>query len=147
MHKLNDGRFVIEDIVRGRWSALEREQRIKMVAEADASRCKNLTIYVEQEPGSGGKESAENTLRNLTGFRVFADRVTGAKEVRAEPFTAQVQAGNIYLVAGAWVQDFMDECEPWPHGRYNDQVDAAAGAFIKLVGGPGYILDYSQWAF
>jgi len=33
------------------------------------------------------KESAENTVRNLAGFYVSADRVTGSKEVRAEPFS------------------------------------------------------------
>ena len=70
MHKLSDGTFVIEDIARGRWSALDREQRIKMLAQADSKRCKNLTVYVEQEPGSGGKESAENALRSLAGFNV-----------------------------------------------------------------------------
>jgi hypothetical protein len=36
-------------------------------------------VGVEQEPGSGGKESAESTIRNLIGFRCFADRVTGSK--------------------------------------------------------------------
>jgi phage terminase large subunit-like protein len=41
-----------------------------------------------------------------------------------------------------WVQSFLDECELWPHGRFNDQVDAAAGAFNKLLNGPGYNLDY-----
>ena len=147
MHKLNDGTFVIEHIARGRWSALEREQRIKLQAQANSIGCRNLTTYVEQEPGSGGKESAENTLRNLAGLNCYADRVTGSKEVRAGPFSAQVQAGNIHLVAGGWVQDFLDECEPWPHGKFNDQVDAAAGAFNKLVNGPGYILDYKQWAY
>jgi phage terminase large subunit-like protein len=45
------------------------------------------------------------------------------------------------------VQDFLDECEAWPSGKFNDQVDAAAGAFNKLVGGPGYNLDYKQWAY
>jgi predicted phage terminase large subunit-like protein len=147
MHKLNDGTFVIEDIARGRWSALDREQRIKMLAQRDSQSCKNLTVWIEQEPGSGGKESAENTLRNLLGFNCYADKVTGSKQVRAEPFVAQVQAGNIHLVAGGWVQDFWDECEPWPHGRFNDQVDAAAGAFNKHVNGPGYNLDYKQWAY
>jgi hypothetical protein len=57
-------------------------------------------IVIEQEPGSGGKESAEATLRNLAGFSVVLDRVTGSKEIRAEPFTAHVQAGNVWLVAG-----------------------------------------------
>ena len=147
MHKLIDGTFVIEDIARGRWSALDRERRIKMQAQLDAKSCKNITTYVEQEPGSGGKESAENSLRNLAGFKCYAERVTGSKEVRAEPFVAQVQAGNVHLMAGCWVQDFLDECEPWPYAKFNDQVDAAAGAFNKLANGPGYNLDYKAWAY
>jgi phage terminase large subunit-like protein len=53
-----------------------------------------------QKPGSGGKESAESTVRNLAGLRVFTDKPTGAKEVRAEPFVAQCQNDNVRLVAG-----------------------------------------------
>lgn len=68
-------------------------------------------MRIEGEPGSGGRELAENTIRNLAGFRVHADKVTGSKRVRAEPFAAQVQAGNVFLVAGDWVNDFRDECE------------------------------------
>jgi predicted phage terminase large subunit-like protein len=73
--------------------------------------------------------------------------VTGSKEVRAAPFEAQVQAGNVYLVAGAWVPAFRDECESWPNGRYKDQVDAAAGAFNRLVLSTTYNLDYKAWAY
>jgi hypothetical protein len=36
------------------------------------------------------KESAEATVRMLAGFRCFSDKVTGSKEVRADPFAAQV---------------------------------------------------------
>jgi predicted phage terminase large subunit-like protein len=132
MHKLVNGAYVIEDIVRGRWLALEREERIKATAKADKKRYVSYEVWVEQEPGSGGKESAENTIRNLAGYRVHPDKVTGSKRIRAEPFAAQVQAGNVWLVAGRWVADFLDECEVWPQGQYQDQVDAAAGAFIKL---------------
>jgi predicted phage terminase large subunit-like protein len=147
MHKLSDGTYVIEHVARGRWNALDREQRIKALAVADGKFCKNYEVVVEQEPGSGGKESAENTIRNLAGFRVSADKVTGSKEVRAEPFAAQVQGGNMWLVAGEWVTPFLDECESWPSGRFNDQIDAAAGAFNKLVASTSYNLDYRQWAY
>ena len=100
---LKDKRFVIEHVVRGRWSALEREQQIKAWAERDRELIKgSYEIGVEQEPGSAGKESAENTIRNLAGYKVFADKVTGSKEVRAEPFAAQVQGGNVWLIAGPW---------------------------------------------
>jgi predicted phage terminase large subunit-like protein len=145
MHKMRDGTFAIENIERGRWNALDREWRIKAVSHADHRICKNYVVWVEQEPGSGGKESAEHTIRNLAGLRAYADRVTGNKEVRAAPFEAQVQAGNVYLVAGQWVPDFHDECEAWPHGKYKDQVDAAAGAFNKLAPDTSYNTNYAEW--
>jgi hypothetical protein len=59
------------------------------------------------------------------GKRVFADRVTGSKETRAEPFVAQVQNDNVRLIAGDWCMDFLDECESWPAAARKDQVDAA----------------------
>jgi predicted phage terminase large subunit-like protein len=143
MHKMKDKTFVIEHVVRGRWNALEREQQIKTYSKADKILCKNYSIVIEQEPGSAGKESAENTMRNLAGFRVHPDRVTGSKQVRAEPFAAQVQAGNVFLRAGSWVQAFLDECETWPNGKYKDQVDAAAGAFNRLIKPYSYDTTYA----
>jgi predicted phage terminase large subunit-like protein len=133
MHKMKDRTFVIDHVVRGRWNSLEREEQIRTYAQADKILCKTYFVVIEQEPGSGGKESAENTIRNLAGFHVYADRVTGSKEARAQPFVKQVQAGTVFLRAGPWVQAFLDECETWPNGKYDDQVDAAAGAFNRLI--------------
>ncbi len=128
--------------MRGQWRALEREEKIKFWAEHDRanSRLGAYEVVVEQEPGSGGKESAENTIRNLRGFKVFADKVTGSKEVRAEPFAAQVQGGNVSMVAGIWQADLLDEMQSFPNGKYRDQVDACSGAFNRLVSGPIYNL-------
>jgi len=138
MHWLHDGRFVIGDVRRGQWSALEREKVIKSNAEMDKHAFPRHFIWVEQEPGSSGKESAEATIRMLAGWKVRADRVTGNKEDRAQPYAAQVQAGNVLLLAGAWNRAFLDEHEPFPAGKYKDQVDAAAGAFNKLTTGSTY---------
>ena len=90
-------------------------------------------IWFEQEPGSGGKESAEESLRRFKGFQCFADKVTGDKEVRAHPYAAQVQAGQVFIKAADWNREFFDEHEYFPNGKYMDQVDAAAGAFNKLT--------------
>jgi hypothetical protein len=84
MHNLLDKTYVIEHMARGRWLALEREQRIKAYARADQELCKSYEVRIEQEPGTGGRESAENTLRNLAGYRAHADRVTGDKRGRAQ---------------------------------------------------------------
>lgn len=133
MHLLTDGRVVIEDVVRGQWGAFEREKRIKATAERDKAMVGRVHIWIEQEPGSGGKESAERTIANLRGFIVSADRVTGSKETRAEPYAAQFQGGNVLLLARDWTRAFLDEHESFPTGKYKDQVDAAAGAFAKVV--------------
>ncbi len=143
MHKMKDGTFVIEHVARGHWSALEREQKIKTLAAVDSKVCVSYEVVVEQEPGSGGKESAENTIRNLAGYRVSADKVTGKKEIRAEPFVAQCQGDNVRLIAGEWVMHFLDECEVWPQSKRKDQVDAAAGAFNKLIAATAFDSSFS----
>jgi predicted phage terminase large subunit-like protein len=146
MHKMHDGTFVIENVTRGRWSALEREQIIKQLAEHDQQVLRehgkwDYCITVEQEPGSAGKESAEATIRNLAGFNVFADKVTGSKVVRADPFAAQVQGGGVRLVAGLWINEFLEEAEAYPNSRHLDQIDAAAMAFRYLTNSPGWSLE------
>jgi predicted phage terminase large subunit-like protein len=149
MHKMKNGQFVIERVVRGHWSALERETKIRQSAEIDRENMKyryvDYKIVVEQEPGSGGKESAEATIRNLAGFTVIAYKPTGDKAVRAEPFAAQVQGDNVRLVAGQWIPDFLEEAESWPNSPQLDQIDAAAQAFNHLTMGDGY--DYSYAGF
>lgn len=130
MHRLNDGRFCVSDVRRGQYGALDRERLIKQTAQLDGH---DVRVVIEQEPGSGGKESAEATIRMLAGHRVAADRPTGDKELRAEPYAAQVQGGNLMLVRGEWNRAFMDEHEMFPNGKYRDQVDAAGAAFAGLA--------------
>lgn len=131
MTKVNmDGpEFIVEDVKRGQWSTEERERIIKATAQADGQSC---LVYIEQEPGSGGKESAESTIKNLSGFSVKADRPTGDKIYRADPFSVQVNVGNVSLMQGVWNQDFIEEMKFFPDGSYKDQIDAASGAFNIL---------------
>lgn len=125
-----DGLYYVEDVVRGQWSAHERNQIERQTAELDGQA---VAVWLEQEPGSGGKESAEASVRRLAGFTARAEPVTGAKEVRAAPFAAQCEAGNVRLVRGAWNAAFIDELATFPAGAHDDQVDAVAGAFNKLA--------------
>jgi phage terminase large subunit-like protein len=86
MARMRDGTFTVVDVRRGQWSALDRERMIKQTAEIDHGLYPTTKVWVEQEPGSGGKESAEASVRMLAGFSAAADRVSGSKEVRADPF-------------------------------------------------------------
>lgn len=126
-------RYCIGDVVRGQWSSHNREAVIKQTAAADQAKYGRVTIYVEQEPGSGGKESAENTVRNLSGYNVRIDRPTGDKELRLEPFEAQAEARNVDIVRGPWNVDYLNELAAIPNGVYWDQADGTSGAFNKLA--------------
>lgn len=125
-----DGWFYVLDVVRGQWGAAERERTIRATADLDGG---SVAIWIEQEPGSGGKESAEATIRNLAGYTIKSERPTGDKAARAEPFAVQVEAGNVRILRGAWNKDYIDELKSFPVGKYKDQVDASSGAFNKLA--------------
>lgn len=120
------------DVVRGQWDSFDREQILKQTAKMDGV---STSVYVEQEPGSGGKESAENTIKSLIGFKVYADRPTGDKETRAEPFAVQVNGANVKMLKAAWNKVYLDELMYWPASKYKDQVDASSGAFAKVIKG------------
>jgi predicted phage terminase large subunit-like protein len=130
-----DNEFYVVDVVRGQWSVGEREAVIEQTAHLDTQRRFGATyqVWVEQEPGSGGKESAEATIKRLAGYAAYKEPVTGSKELRAEPFAAQAEVGNIRLLEGAWNADYIEELSSFPHGAYKDQVDASSGAFNKLA--------------
>lgn len=123
-------KFVVLDVVRGQWSADMRERIIRSTAESDGMA---VAVYVEQEPGSGGKESAEATVRNLAGYRVQPDLPRGDKTFRADPFSVQVNHGNVMLVKAPWNKSFIDELRYFPYGKYRDQVDAGSAGFNKLA--------------
>jgi predicted phage terminase large subunit-like protein len=128
-----DGRFFVVDVQRGQWSFGQREIVILQTAHIDQQRYREVSIWVEQEPGSGGKESAERTVQNLAGFTARAEPVTGDKELRAGPLAAQAEVGNVSLLLGDWNGKYLDELAAFPNGTYKDQVDASSGAFNKLA--------------
>ena len=61
------------------------------------------------------------------------DRPKGDKVYRADPYSVQVNDGNISLLRGDWNYEFIEEHRHFPFSTYKDQVDAAAGAFAKLT--------------
>ncbi len=129
MMKLKSDKWLITNVVRGQWSSETREDKIKQCAETDG---RDVEVGVEQEPGSGGKESAEGTVKNLAGYITHVDRPTGDKVYRADPYSVQVNHGNVMLLQADWNKAFIEEHRFFPFGNYKDQVDASAGAFSLL---------------
>lgn len=121
--------YWILDVQRFREEAGKREKIITGQAPQDGY---DVIIGLEQEGGSGGKESAERTAAMLAGYVVKINIPKGDKEWRADPLSSQVNSGNVHLLEAHWNKDFIDEFKYFPYGRFKDQVDAAAGAFTIL---------------
>jgi predicted phage terminase large subunit-like protein len=91
-------------------------------------------IGIEQEPGAAGLALGERYTRHLLrGYRVFAERVTGGKLIRAQPVAAAAENGLIKLVRGRHSEELLDELTAFPHGAHDDCVDALSGAHSLLV--------------
>lgn len=140
-------RFWLLDVIREQLDSAEREQLILNTAENDGY---SVRVGVEQEPGSGGKESAEATVRRLAGYRIVVVKVgksEGDKLDRADPLSSQVNKGNFYIpgkvdkwtkrimwdMCPPWLRDYLDEMRYFPFSRYMDQIDASSGAFNWLA--------------
>lgn len=126
------GFFWIENIIRFRGSPHEVEQAIINTAKADGT---SVTVGLSQDPGQAGKFQVRHLISKLAGFNVKSEPETGSKEVRATPFAAQCEAGNVKVVKGDWNDAFFDEAEAFPNAAHDDQVDAGAGAFALLCDG------------
>jgi len=134
------GMYYVEDVVRGQWSSNERNRIIIQTAELDRQKYSGtVQNWREQEPGSSGKDSAADFVKLLAAYGARCETSTGDKVVRADPFAAQAEAGNVKLVSGEWNKAYLDELTSFPNGKYDDQVDGSSGSFNKLATGFGSI--------
>jgi predicted phage terminase large subunit-like protein len=126
-----EGVIYVEDLQSLQGSPHQVEQLVKLTAAVDGY---SVKIRGEQEPGSSGKALAEHYIRLLRGYDVRFAPSSGDKEVRAAPFAAYAEAGNVKLVNGPWIGAFLDELCEFPRGAHDDIVDAASAAFGVLAG-------------
>jgi predicted phage terminase large subunit-like protein len=136
--KSDVGNWYVEHVVHGQWEPDTRDEHILAAAQRDRNRYgphNEPVIWIEHEPGSSGIDAYKHIARKLAGFYVCADRPTGAKEVRAEPWASQCAAKNVFLVDdGTWdIPGWIEEHCSFPLGKLKDRVDSASGAFGKLV--------------
>lgn len=132
MGLLEDDRYIILDLVHGRWQSNDVRMKVHATAVSDNARYGNVSIRLPQDPGQAGKEQAQNYIKFLSGFVVKSERVSGDKITRAEPFSSQWQGGNVLVLAGAWNDTMFTELEAFPEGGHDDIVDACSDAFAEL---------------
>lgn len=131
--RLDNGQYIFLDVIRRAFNSADVRTLIRKTAETDKRLWKCNRIFIPQDPGQAGKEQAQSYVSSLAGYSVKTRPVSGSKISRAEPLSAQWQAGNVMLLEGSWNDEFLFEMEGFPDSEHDDQVDAAADAFHGVL--------------
>ena len=138
------GIYFVEDVQRTQSTPQGVEALVLQTAMLDGP---EVEIVMEQEPGSSGKTVIDHYRRVLGGFVFRGVPSTGSKELRAQPVSAQAEAGNVKLLKGLWIGDFLDELTAFPGGSHDDQVDGLSGGVCWLAAkgsGNAYVFSSSD---
>lgn len=123
--------FYIENIRKWRKTPLASKQAVKNQAVIDG---RETQIVIEREPAAG-INLVDDYIRLLAGFVCKGyTSPKGYKNDQAMALASYAEAGNVYIVNGPWVEEFLDELEVYPDGLHDDQLRAVVGAFNELIG-------------
>jgi len=133
-----NGSYYILDITADQIDPARLETTYENITRQDAVRfAQENRRYMsrwEQEPGSAGKRESWRMTRKMAGVDARGISSHLDKLVRARPLAAQTEAGNVYLMPGAWNEMFLDHMHGQPELTHDDIMDASAGAFTDLLG-------------
>lgn len=124
---------VIKNVKRGQWSSGDAETKVRTTALDDGT---DVKIYIEQEPGSSGLALVNHYANNvLPEFVVQGVPAVNNKLIRAQPFLAHAEGGNVYLLQDdSWNETFVKEFDSFPGGENDDQIDTVSAGYQKLSG-------------
>lgn len=125
-----DDTVIVQHSVVERLEGMGVRKLIKATAESDGV---GVLIGLPQDPGQAGKTQARDFVRELHGYNVRIELESGSKVTRAEPYAAQVENSNVFLIRGAWNDEYVRELATFPGGTLADQVDASSGAYGMLL--------------
>jgi predicted phage terminase large subunit-like protein len=133
---VSGGIFYVLDMVRTRKRPGDVESLVRSTATLDG---RDVTIGMEQEGGSSGKNTSEHYARDiLPGYTYHPVHPTGDKLTRAGPVSAAGQNHLVRIIRAPWNHAFLNELEAFPtKGVHDDIVDALSGAHEKLTLGTG----------
>lgn len=127
--------FYIEDQTCGFWLWESIEDNIVEVAKRDGPQ---IRIFIEQEPGSGGKNQVAalaKAVRTKLGsaWKVEEHVPKGDKVMRANPWFAEASRGHFWIVKGAWNRETLGQIASFGTAPHDDRVDSISGARAKIA--------------
>lgn len=119
-----NNKFLIQSVVRGKLEYPKIKQLIKEVAKVDGP---DTIICIET---AGQQKAFYDDLRSdpdMRPYAIKAYRPDSDKLVRAMPWIARAEMGDVRLFRGAWNKNFLDECDEFSSSMthdHDDQIDA-----------------------
>ena len=127
------GKIYIRDLQHFQKSPYNTELMVSACADTDGH---GVQIRMEQEPGSSGVTVIDSYKKLLSGYSFDGEKATGPIQVRAGPFLAACEAGNVIMVRGDWNQALIDEINAFDdNAEHDDIVVSLALGYNKLVKG------------
>lgn len=134
-------KYVLEDVVRERYSSAKVEDLIYSTAESDREMYgSDVTIFLPTDPNPASARYIKSLISELTsrGFRAKTYKSQAAKVDRFIPFAVAVENGLVQYTKAAWNKEYFTELENFTgdkkdkHKTKDDQVDATSDAFTML---------------
>ena len=137
MSLLGKDEFVIENQAS---AFVEWDGLLRLIRDTAINDGSDVRIFVEQEPGSGGKNQVaaidEFIKTNIpahpgvTGWRPAQDRVS-----LANIWFAEAAQKKFYIVNdGSWdINAFYDQLDVFPGGKHDDKITSVTGARLNLA--------------
>jgi predicted phage terminase large subunit-like protein len=122
---LNNGMYVLHDIIRGRWEFTQQLAAFKRTV-ARYPQCTHHLV----EAAANGAAMVDTTRRSIPG--VTPIKPLGGKVERWQAITPLMEAHKVATVGGAWLQDLRAEMVVAPNGAHDDQLDSLAQALNWL---------------
>jgi len=128
----------LADATFDRLEGARKREMMRRVAEDDGV---DVSIGIEQEPGSSGKEIARDyRLNYLSGYHVKSDRPTSSKSVRASRWLPLAEEARVVVVLDEdgrvpwWVDVLVSQLDHFPD-KPRDLVDGVSGVYAMCKDG------------
>jgi len=124
-------KFYIENLMRKKLEFPRLKDEIKIIKSRY-----DLPLYIESSVGSLALISE---LKQDFPDVIAWENKGKSKMTRVQSIIGKIEGNGVYLKQDSpWVEDFISECEAFPHGRHDDQVDALSMGLMIL--GPSKIV-------
>lgn len=128
---MQNGGVVVLDVTCDHLTPAAVDLKLRAVALADGV---GVPVRWQRDPGQAGEYQSQRLRQILTGFDAKGVSSRLSKLDRAGPLSIACEFGEVYVLEQPWANAFINELVGFPDADHDDQVDAAALAYLELTG-------------